>query len=109
FPPERGSWVQLPSLHDPQAMSTPPPLRLVMKSYDKLAPISMKVTWNDEDGQEHSWNSWEDALCGRCGATKVLPSTARDIQVRFRTQPGGRKVHAVDRRNRCAWRRCGEE
>ncbi|CAK9102919.1 unnamed protein product [Durusdinium trenchii] len=90
-------------------MTTPPPLRLVMKSYDKLSQISMKVTWIDEDGEEQNWSSWDDALCGRCGATKVLPAQSRDIQVRFRVQPGGRKVQQVDRKNRCAWTRAGEE
>ncbi|CAK9022157.1 unnamed protein product [Durusdinium trenchii] len=80
-----------------------------MKSYDKLSQISMKVTWIDEDGEEQNWSSWDDALCGRCGATKVLPAQSRDIQVRFRVQPGGRKVQQVDRKNRCAWTRAGEE
>ena len=90
-------------------MSTPPPLRLVMKSYDKLSQISMKVTWTDEEGSEQTWSSWDDALCGRCGATKVLHAQSSNIQVRFRVQPGGRKVMAVDRKARCAWRRGEEE
>lgn len=31
--------------------------------------------------QEQSWNSWEDALCGRCGATKILPADSKNIEV----------------------------
>ncbi|CAE7504222.1 tbc-6, partial [Symbiodinium pilosum] len=69
----------------------------------------MKVRWIDEHGEEQTWNSWEDALCGRFGATKILPAGSTEIQVRFRSQPGGRKVHGVDRRNRSAWTRQGEE
>eukprot|EP00435_Cladocopium_sp_Y103_P031418 s1204_g7.t4 len=73
--------------------------------------ISMKVTWIDEEDEdiEQSWNSWEDALCGRCGATKILPAESKNIEVRFRVQPGGRKVQAVDRKKRCAWTKLGEE
>eukprot|EP00931_Biecheleriopsis_adriatica_P073683 TRINITY_DN47922_c0_g1_i1.p1 TRINITY_DN47922_c0_g1~~TRINITY_DN47922_c0_g1_i1.p1 ORF type:complete len:896 (+),score=205.69 TRINITY_DN47922_c0_g1_i1:39-2726(+) len=90
-------------------LATPPPVRIALKSHDKITQISMKISWVDDQGQQQNWNSWEDALSGRYGATKLLPAGSSDIQVRFRVQPGGRKVHAVDRHRKCAWTRSGEE
>eukprot|EP00930_Biecheleria_cincta_P043709 TRINITY_DN29998_c0_g1_i1.p1 TRINITY_DN29998_c0_g1~~TRINITY_DN29998_c0_g1_i1.p1 ORF type:complete len:906 (+),score=175.51 TRINITY_DN29998_c0_g1_i1:23-2740(+) len=90
-------------------LPTPPPLRFTLKSHDKLTQISMKISWIDDRGQEHTWNSWEDGLCGRFGATKLLPASSIDIKVRFQVQPGGRKVHEVDRHRNCAWTKQGEE
>jgi len=83
------------------------PLRFTLRSYDRLCYLCMKVQWID-CGVEHTWRSWDDALCGYYQAVKLLPAHCTDIRVSFRSYPGGHHVRKVNRKKKCAWEH-GEE
>jgi len=76
----------------------------MMFSYDKLCHLSMELCWTDRLGQEQSWDSWTDALCGWYAAMRLLPWDSTNIRVLFKSHPGGHKLKAVDRRNHSTWK-----
>ena len=81
------------------------------RSHDKLCHVAMLVEYTDEFGNEHVWNSWEDALCGCYEAMKLLPASSTNVRVRFQQHvgPAVRPVRAVERAHGHAWRDGQEE
>mmetsp|Transcript_18219 Transcript_18219/g.32014 ORF Transcript_18219/g.32014 Transcript_18219/m.32014 type:complete len:529 (+) Transcript_18219:54-1640(+) len=84
---------------------TLPPLRLRMVSADVLCIRSMEVEWKDVTGACHTWSSWDDAQNGWYEAEKLLPSSAREVKVRFKVQGlgGPWDVCRVDRHRGKCW------
>lgn len=81
------------------------PVRLQMRSADKLWARSMEVEWKNGDGDQQRWSSWDDQVQnGWYEAEIVLPSSAIDIKVAF-TAHGikDNAVKKVDRKNGCKW------
>jgi hypothetical protein len=83
------------------------PVRLRMKSADKLCVRTMEVEWENGSGQRQSWSSWDDQVHnGWYEAEKVLPSSAVDISVHFKVRGVTTSiVKKVDRKNGCKWTR----
>jgi len=79
------------------------PLRFALQSHDKLCHVSMRLEWSDGQGEQHTWSSWGDSLCGYYAAVKFLPADSTDICVSFHCHPAGRRLHKVNRHRGCAW------
>jgi len=103
------SFCSQPSIASQRSTARAPrtPLRFTLRSYDRLSQVCMKLEWLD-NGVEHAWKSWEDAMCGYYEAVKLLAPSCTDIKVSFRSMPGGHKTQKVNRQRKCAWQK-GEE
>jgi hypothetical protein len=88
-----------------QGERTVQPVRLRMKSADRLCARSMEVTWMSGNGQTHSWSSWDDQVQnGWYEAEKVLPSDSFAISVQFKIRGlTSSMMKKVDRKNGCKW------
>jgi hypothetical protein len=95
----------LRSKTEAEGQRTVHPVRLRMKSADKLCARSMEVTWMGGNGQTHSWSSWEDQVQnGWYEAEKVLPSDSFAISVQFKMRGlSSSTIKRVDRKNGCKW------
>lgn len=84
------------------------PVRLCMTSSDCLCFRSMEVEWDQGSGERQLWSSHVDPVCSWYEAEKVLPSTAVNIRVRFKTHAvTSSYINKVDRQNECRWVKAG--
>jgi len=81
------------------------PVRLRMRSADKLCLRSMEVEWQCSNGPRQHWSSWDNQVQnGWYEAEKVLPSDAADIKITFKVRSFKSKtVMRVDRKCHCKW------